>query len=90
MLTRVVDEVYGRVGRVLRSPPMTERAGVYAVSLFVEDNEDEPAVPVVMVSVNTDAQVALRTPDAVDVDEARWNFAFWKQEPIDVIRGGDR
>jgi hypothetical protein len=87
MLTRVVDEVHGRVGRALRSLPTTRRADVYAVSLFVEDYEDEPAVPVVTVSVNTDAQVALRAPDAFDVDEARWNFAFWKQDPIDVIGG---
>lgn len=87
MNTNVVDEVVGRVGRALTSLPETERRDVYAVSLLVYDHEDEPSTPTVQVSVNTEAHVALRTPDAWDADEARWNFAFWPQQPIDLIGG---
>jgi Domain of unknown function (DUF4303) len=87
MMTKIVEEVFGRVSRALHSLTETERGDVYAVSLFVYDHEDEPSTPTVEVSVNTEAHVALRTPDASDADEARWNFAFWPQQPIDVIGG---
>jgi hypothetical protein len=87
MMTTIVEEVFGRASRALRSLTETERGDVYAVSLFVYDHDDEPSIPTVAVSVNTEAQVAQRTPDAFDADEARWNFAFWQQRPIDVIGG---
>jgi len=87
MMTKIVDEVFRRVYRALSSLPKAERDGVYAVSLFVYDYEDEPSTPTVEVSVNTEAYVALRTPETSDPAEARWNFAFWPHRPIDVIGG---
>jgi hypothetical protein len=81
------EELFGRVDRALRSLSEMDRDDVYAVSLFVYDYEDEPSTPVVEVSVNTEAHVAMRTPDASDAKEARWNFAFWPQQPIDIIGG---
>jgi hypothetical protein len=83
----VEEELFGRVDRALRSLSEMDRDDVYAVSLFVYDYEDEPSTPVVEVSVNTEAHVAMRTPDAFDAEEARWNFAFWPQQPIDIIGG---
>jgi len=87
VMTEIVEEVFRRAQRALRSLPKAERDDVYAVSLFVYDYEDEPSTPTVEVSVNWEAYVALRTPEASDADEARWNFAFWPQLPIDVIGG---
>lgn len=87
MMTKIVEEVFGRAHRALRSLPKAERDDAYAVSLFVYDYEDEPSTPTVEVSVNTEAYVALRTPETSDADEARWNFAFWPHQPIDVIGG---
>jgi len=50
MMTKIVDEVFRRVYRALRSLPKAECDGVYAVSLFVYDYEDEPSTPTVEVS----------------------------------------
>jgi hypothetical protein len=87
MMTNAVEELFGRADRALRSLSEMDRDDAYAVSLFVYDHDDEPSTPVVEVSVNKETHVALRTPDASDADEARWNFAFWPQQPIDVIGG---
>ncbi|MCH5272789.1 MAG: hypothetical protein J1E35_03875 [Lachnospiraceae bacterium] len=52
---------------------------IYAVSLYVYDEEDDPCRPTVTLGYNTERQVAESLPDASDEQEARWNYAFWLQ-----------
>ena len=50
------------------------------VSLLVYDEDDDPLMPTVTVSYNTETQV--RT---FDEDEARWNYAFWLHEELALV-----
>lgn len=80
----------------LRSLPADVRSDTYAVSLFVYDEEDDPWRPTVTVDVNTESRVnfALNASDderpspywvPSSPAEARWNYAFWRQDPIAVL-----
>jgi hypothetical protein len=53
--SKIVDEVFRRVYPSAALASEAERDGVYAVSLFVYDYEDEPSTPTVELSVNTEA-----------------------------------
>jgi hypothetical protein len=75
-------------------------AGVYALSLFLQDDEQDPARPTLVVGWNTETRVtyALNAPreqwpnpwwHPCDEAEARWNYAFWLQNELTVIAGDD-
>lgn len=63
--------------------------GVYAVSLWLSFQDDDPRAPVLQAGFNTEVQVLSRTDAASDAIEARWNFAFWLQNEVEVIGGDD-
>lgn len=52
---------------------------IYAISLFVYDNEDNLCKPTVTLGYNTEANVIQNISNASDEKEARWNYAFWLQ-----------
>lgn len=52
---------------------------IYAISLYVFDEEDDPCRPVAVLGYNTERQVQRSVPEASDEQEARWNYAFWIQ-----------
>jgi hypothetical protein len=62
-----------------------ETPDIYVVSLFVYDENDDPAKPTVTVGYNTEQAVADTTPQAWDEGEARWNYAFWLQNELSVL-----
>lgn len=63
---------------------------VYAVSLFVYDDGDNPSKPTVTLGYNTERQVQkeLKTGYA-DKGEARWNYAFWLQNSFFTFGEGE-
>lgn len=64
-------------------------ADVYAFSLWVCTVEDDPRVPCVWFGSNSERQVQASLGLASDPVEARWNFAFWEQNEIEVFGGED-
>lgn len=52
---------------------------IYAISLYVFDEEDDPCQPVAVLGYNTERQVQKSTSEAYNEQEARWNYAFWLQ-----------
>ena len=81
------DYVASRVEEaVARQPP---EADVYAFSLWVSYADDDPRRPVIWFGSNTESHVRAVADQASSVDEARWNFAFWRQNIIEVIGGDD-
>lgn len=56
-----------------------EEDDIYAISLYVYDEEDDPCRPTVTLGYNTERQVMESLQDASDEQEARWNYAFWLQ-----------
>ncbi len=58
---------------------------VYAVSFYVTCNEDDLRQIELHISHNTLENLESAIEDASDAAEAKWNFAFWSQEPDAVI-----
>lgn len=56
-----------------------DKDGIYAVSLFVYNDNDNPCEPTVTLGYNTEEQYLDAKDDAYDAREARWNYAFWLQ-----------
>lgn len=52
---------------------------IYAISLFVYDDEDNPCKPTVILGYNTESEYIKNKQFADDSQEARWNYIFWLQ-----------
>ncbi len=59
-----------------------EAEDIYAISLYVYDEEDDLCRPTVTLGYNTERQVAESLEEASDELEARWNYAFWLQNQV--------
>lgn len=62
---------------------------IYAISLYVFNEEDDPHRPVAVLGYNTQEQVERSLPLASDGQEARWNYAFWLQNEELCFGRGD-
>jgi hypothetical protein len=77
----------------LAAIPVIDLPGIYAVSFFIYDQDDDPRRPTLTIGYNTDNQVrhvlatqpGLSTGRPSDEAEARWNYAFWLQNELTVI-----
>lgn len=54
-------------------------SNIYAVSLFVYDEDDDPNFPTVILGYNTISNFQDNIKLASEEVEAKWNFAFWLQ-----------
>lgn len=66
---------------------------IYAISFYVFDVDDDPRCPILQLGYNTRTRVAECTPSASDIEEAKWNYAFWLQNELRFVgeagtRGG--
>lgn len=52
---------------------------IYAISLFVYDDCDNPCKPTVILGYNTENQIEIEMKRNSDEEEVRWNYAFWIQ-----------
>jgi hypothetical protein len=85
----LADHVYEVARNVLAAIPTEDRSDIYVVSLFVYDQDDDPRKPTVTVGYNSEADVAKAIdpvdPFPADGQEARWNYAFWRQNQLSLI-----
>ncbi len=84
-MAQLSDHIRVTALQALDSIPTTERGDIYAVSLLVYDEEDDPRKPTVTVGFNTEDDVRNARELASDADEARWNYAFWQQNELAII-----
>ncbi|MDE5619744.1 MAG: protein phosphatase 2C domain-containing protein [Ruminococcus sp.] len=56
-----------------------EERDIYALSLFVYDDEDNPCKPTVILGYNTESEYIKNISIADSKQEARWNYIFWLQ-----------
>lgn len=56
-----------------------DKTDIYAISLFVYDNCDNPCEPTVTLGYNTLTQYNQELPNASSEQEAKWNYAYWIQ-----------
>ena len=66
-----------------------EDEGIYALSLYVYDENDNPCKPTVVFGYNTERQVKLQLKKASSEIEAKWNYAFWIQNKLFVYGDDD-
>ena len=67
---------------------------IYAISLYVYDECDNPCKPTVTLGYNTETQVRVQMASEVkwkpvNETEARWNYAFWIQNAFFCFGEGD-
>ncbi len=93
------DHAFALLVDALSGVESVEAAQVYVVSLFVYDEDDDPRYPTVTVGYNTDERFRETSPAAgqragwpiaSDAQEARWNYAFWLQNELAILCGGER
>ena len=66
-----------------------DKRDIYAISLYVCDEGDNPCEPTVTLGYNTETCFRERIKDASDAIEARWNYAFWLQNEEYVFGAGE-
>ena len=62
---------------------------IYAISLYVYDECDNPCQPTVTLGYNTERQFKESISRASDEEEARWNYAFWIMNHFLYFGSGD-
>jgi len=76
--------IYERALAALESISASDRREIYVVSFFVSDEEDDPRRPTLTVGFNSESDVASAWGDPAE-DEARWNYAFFRQNALAVL-----
>ena len=88
-MPKLADYIYDAARDALDGIPTEERPDLYVVSLLVYDEEDDPRRPTVTVGYNTESDVVRASDSAeafsTDEPEARWNYAFWRQNQLALI-----
>ena len=83
-MPKLDEYIYARTRTALERIPDDERADIYVVSLFVYDENDDPRRPTITVGYNTESAVKQGLTDT-DEGEARWNFAYFLQNELDLV-----
>jgi hypothetical protein len=79
--------IAGRVEQSIRASALA--SDVYAFSLWLHHEDDDPRRPVLWLGSNTETQVESVAEAASSPEEARWNFAFWQQDTLTEIGGNN-
>lgn len=72
------EYIFNKVEPIIRK---WDEEGIYAVSFFVHENMSNNSIPTFSISYNTEADC----DDTSVLSEERWNYAFWRQDEIEVI-----
>jgi hypothetical protein len=76
---------YSEVSAALANIDTSITAGIYALSFFIYDLDDDPHHPILQLGYNTLTQLKECTPSASGAEEAKWNYAFWLQNELTFI-----
>lgn len=71
----IKDEIISRFIPIINT---WETEGIYAISFYVYDLEDNPCKPAITLGFNTEEEVSNMLKYA-DEQEVRWNYAYWIQ-----------
>jgi hypothetical protein len=89
---RLTEHVYEKARNALDAIPLEERHDIYVVSFLVTYEEDDPRRPTITVGFNTERDVvAAMNGESAGFGlpsgqrEARWNYAFYKQNALVTI-----
>jgi len=85
---KFTDAAYNKLKAALSEINKDIKKDIYALSFYFNDKEDL-RYPLILVSYNTITNYKEKIPKASDDKEAKWNFAFWPQNFIEQIGGGN-
>ncbi|MFJ3637971.1 hypothetical protein [Streptomyces sp. NPDC090112] len=80
-----IDHLQYLVERALASIPAANAGDIYAGSFLIDNEDDDPRQPTLMIGYNTETQARRSIQNASDQAEARWNYAFWIQNGLAVV-----
>jgi len=83
------NHLHARVRGAIEGLPDKGAADVYALSFCIYAVEDDPRRQVLDFSYNNLARVRASLKNTASPAEAKWNFAFWLQNQIEVVGGDD-
>lgn len=72
----LVEEIISRIKPIIAT---WKDDDIYAISLFVNDYNDNPCQPTFTLGYNTECQYKKAISRASSPLEAKWNYAFWLQ-----------
>lgn len=72
------EYIFNKVEPIIRK---WDEEGIYAVSFFVHENMSNDSIPTFSISYNTEDDC----DDTSVLSEERWNYAFWRQDEIEII-----
>lgn len=90
------NETYNKIRKTILSFDNVVLPDIYALSFFISNFYDDPRHPMLTVGYNTIERWKACSPApgqepnwpiASDIDEAKWNFAFWLQNEELIIGG---
>jgi hypothetical protein len=78
----------------LAAIPAADAPDIYAISFFIDHEDDDPRKPTITIGYNTESQVkrVLKHTDGRHPGpaEARWNYAWWLQNELAIIGDSSR
>jgi hypothetical protein len=89
MTSVLENHLHARVRGAIEGLPDKGAADVYALSFWVYADEDDPRRQVLDFSYNNAARLKASLKKTSSAAEAKWNFAFWLQNQIEVVGGDD-
>ncbi len=81
---------YAKAEKAVRKIGKQNINDIYAISFWKDNLDDDPRCPVITVGYNTLTQVEAEKENAGSLMEAKWNYAFWLQNEVATIGGGDK
>jgi len=73
------EHAYAKVKEAILRCASPVASDVYAISFFIENLDDDPRKPTLILGYNTHTYWRKSIAHASSADEAKWNFAFWPQ-----------
>lgn len=95
---KFIQDTYEKIKEAILQIDSSIIPDIYVLSFYVYNGDDDPRQPMLTVGYNTYERLQSCTPEpgqepkwpiASDVDEAKWNFAFWLQNEELIIGGYD-
>lgn len=95
-MNNVEKQALASVKTALAGINKTDAKQIYALSFFLSDEDEDARKPCITLGFNTIAQWQLSCPGAAggrhvarDVQEAKWNYAFWLQNSLAQLGAPD-
>jgi hypothetical protein len=81
------ENTYERLKKAITEISGVDTKDVYALSFWYCNENDDFRYPTINVSYNTTQQFLNETKNASNETEAKWNYAYWLQNEIEMIGG---